>query len=181
MSEPPREVLIWQIVKDDLPDDIGITAEEYENAGWQFQTGMFVYGKDPGPAKKCYMRSAKMGSSKAMMVLAEICRREQDMDGYYRWILEAALTGEVPKAYLKLGEIYFEGTYVSTDYVKAQRYFELAAEGKEYGAYYYLGLFKEQGLAEEADQTEAVKYYLLGAKHYDERCWKRLKELNIDF
>ena len=181
MRETPREVLIWQIVKDDLPDNIGITAEEYEYAGWQYQTGMFVFGKNLALAKKCYTRSAEMGNYKAMMPLAEICYGEQDMEGYYHWILEAALSGDVPKAYLKLGEMYFEGTYVSNDYRKAYRYFELAAEAKAEGAYYYLGLYLDHGLLERGDRDEAVRYYLLGAKQYDERCWSRLKELNIDF
>ncbi len=180
MRETPRDVIIWQIVKDDLPDNIGITAEEYEYAGWEYQTGMFVYGKDVSLAKKCYLKSAAMGNHKAMISLAEICYKEKDMDEYYRWLLEAALAGDVPKAYLKLGALYFDGEYVGIDYCKAHRYCTLAAEGNEYGAYYYLGLIEEEVMTE-AECDKAVKYYLMGAKHYDERCWERLKELNVNF
>ena len=181
MRETPREVLIWQVVREERPDDIGITAEEWELAGWQFMTGMGVAYKEPKVARRCYENAAKKGNYKAMLYLAELSTKEGDEDGYYRWILEAAMTGEVPKAYQILGKMYYEGGYVNRDLAKAYRYFELAAEGKAEGAYYYIGLYAERGILGERAPEKAVQYYRQGARQYDERCWEALKALGIDY
>ena len=41
MKDIPREVKIWKIVENDLPDDIGITAQEYDYLGWQYRFGIY--------------------------------------------------------------------------------------------------------------------------------------------
>ena len=181
MRETPREVRIWQIAKGDRPDYIGITAEEWEYAGWQFMTGMGVAYKDPEIARRCYENAVRKGNHKAILYLAELSIKEGDADGYYRWILEAAMTGDVPKAYQILGQMYYEGGYVNRDYAKAYRYFELAAECKAEGAYYFLGLYAERGILGEKNPEKAVQYYRQGARQFDECCWEALKALGIDY
>ena len=181
MCDTPREVLIWQIVEEKLPDSIGITAEEYGHAGWQYQYGMYVGDVNLRLARRCYEIAASLGNYKSLLSLAEICLQEMDMEGYYKWILEAAITGEVPKAYLKLGELYFTGEYVRQEYSKAFRYFQQASEGNVDEVYYYLGQYEERGILKEKDLEKAIQYYRLGAERYDERCFSRLKEFKVDF
>ena len=181
MRDTPREVKIWHIIEKDLPDDINVTAREYDYAGWQFKTGMGVGEKNIQLAVKCYERAAQMGYTGAMMSLAELYRESGNMDEYYKWILEASFTGEDPSAFLKLGELYFDGEYVHQDYKKAFRYFELASENGADGAKYYIAYYADHGILEPRDEKRAILYYIGGAKEYDTRCWERLDELNVEY
>ena len=181
MRDTPREVKIWKIIEDDQPDDIGVTAKEYDYAGWQYQSGMGVGIPNHALAIKCYERSANMGYYKAMMSLAEIYHKDGNMDEYYKWLLEAALVGEIPKAFYELGELYFKGEYVNQDYKKAYKYFEIASENGAEGAKYYIALYADKGLIEPRDEKKAIVYYIGGAKEYDTRCWERLDELHVEY
>ena len=87
MKEIPREVKIWKIVENDLPDDIGITAQEYDYVGWQYRSGMGVLTADLRLACKCYEKAAQMGNAKSMISLAEIYYESGDIEEYYKWIL----------------------------------------------------------------------------------------------
>ena len=181
MKDTPREVKIWKIVEKDLPDDIGITAQEYDYVGWQYRFGMGVLKADLKLACKCYERAAKMGNAKSMISLAEIYYESCDLEEYYKWILEASFGGENPDAFYRLGEMYFKGEYVRQDYEKAYKYFDLACSGGAEGAKYYIAYYAENGIIAPKDKKKAIIYYIGGAKEYDDRCLKRLAELNIEY
>ena len=181
MRDTPREVKIWKIVENDLPDDINITAREYDYAGWQFKTGMGVSEPDRSLAIKCYEKAAKMGYVGAMMSLATLYREDGNMDEYYRWILEAAFVGEDANAFLELGELYFNGEYVNQDYEKAYKYFEIASKNGADRSKYYIAYYADKGILSPRDEEKAILYYIGGAKEYDERCWARLDELHVKY
>ena len=181
MKDIPREVKIWKIIENGLPDDINITAREYDYAGWQYKTGMGVSAPRIDLAIKCYEESVKNGYVGAMMSLATLYRENDDMDEYYRWILEAAFVGEDCNAFMQLGELYFEGEYVNQDYEKAYKYFEIASENGADRSKYYIAYYADMGILEPRDMKRAILYYIGGAKEYDERCWERLDELNIKY
>ena len=181
MNDTPREVLIWQIVEKDLPDTIGITAKEYEYVGWQYQTGMNVGEMNQELAIKCYERAVKLGYDKAMLSLAKVYKKAGDTEKYYKWISEAAFAGELPEAFYALGELYFNGDFVSKDLSKAYKYFEIASANGAEGSKYYIGYYAETGLLGDTDIDKAILYYMGGAKEYDERCWERLDKLHVEY
>ena len=181
MNERPDVGDIWLIVRDGLPDRFGITAEEYFEAGWQHWMGSPRGIEFQDITITCFERSAKMGYDRAMIFLAHLYRDYGMMDEYYRWILEAAMMGEDGSAFLELGELYFTGEYVHRDYKKAYQYFMTANEFGAHRCKYYLAYFADRGILESRDEETAIRYYLEGAKEYDERCWKRLKELGVEY
>ena len=181
MRETPREVKIWKIIENDLPDDINVTAREYDYAGWQYRYGLGVGESDHKLALKCYERAAKMGYVGAMMSIASLYHDEGNMEEYYKWLLEAAFVGESPGAFLELGELYFNGEYVNQDYAKAYKYFEIASNNGADRSKYYIAYYADKGILGPRDEKKAILYYIGGAKEYDERCWERLDELHVEY
>ncbi len=169
---------IHRIIENDLPDDIGITAREYTYAGFEYETGMAVSMVSRDLAVKCYEKAARMGNSDAMVSLAKLYLKEDDPDEYYRWLLEAALHDENREAMFRLGELYFEGTYVSQDYEKALKYFKAAGEAGDERVNYYFGYYADNGILQNIDENRAIEYYIIGAKKFDRRCLERLSALN---
>ena len=176
-----RDLRIHKIIEGALPDDIGISAREYNYAGWEYETGAGVEQPDKKLAIKCYEKAIEMGLPEAMLSMARLYRKTNDMDNAYKWTLEAALSLKSGRAYLELGKLYFEGEYVEQDYRKAYKYLEMAYQMEEETSEYYMGYYAEFGLIEAPDRDKAVEYYLEGSKICDYRCWMRLDELNVDY
>ena len=65
--------------------------------------------------------------------------------------------------------------------LKAYKYFDLACSGGAEGAKYYIAYYAENGIIAPKDKKKAIIYYIGGAKEYDDRCLKRLAELNIEY
>lgn len=176
MKETPREVLIWQILKDEIPDDIGGTAEEYYNAGWQFQYGTNGC-KDKELAVKGYEKAAVLGSVKAMTALGNLYQKMDDSENAYRWYLEAAIAGEDKEAIMKIACMYCEGNYLRADQSRALELFQLAFEKGEERAALYLGKCYENGIGTGVNMSKALFYYRSGADKYVEDCRDAIKRL----
>ncbi len=181
MSEIFRENLIWDIVENDKPDDIEITADEYYYVGWEYESGMGVENADRNLAVKCYERSIAMGGKKALLALANLYEREGDLDQAYQLTLEAAIEGKNGDALVKMGQIYFDGEYLDRDPVKACHFFELAYEQKAYHSQYYLGRLAEEGVGDKTGMENAIKYYKEGSDDFDDYCWERLDDMGIEY
>ena len=84
------------------------------------------------------------------------------------------MTDENKDAVFHIGEMYYKGG--RSDLERAKRYFKIAYEKKHDRAAYYLGVLEEnEAASERPDLQKAITYYRAGARYYDERCWKRLK------
>ena len=177
-DERTRKIL--DIIEGNLTDDIGITAAEYDRAGWLFMAGLGVE-KNSVLAKKAYEKAVMMGYEGALVSLATIFREEGNEEEYYKWLLEAAFEGEYPSAFLELGELYFKGEYVNQDYAKAYKYFELASDNGAFGSKYYIAYYADKGILGPRDEKKAILYYIAGVKEEDFRCCKRLDELNVEY
>ena len=67
----------------------------------------------------------------------------------------------------KLGQMYYRGDGVRTDYHKALYYFNLSAEQGNANSQYYLGLIYEGYGAIKKDHDESLKYYRMAAENGD--------------
>jgi TPR repeat protein len=72
---------------------------------------------------------------------------------------ESVVEKENEDGYYRLGQLYFEGELVETDYERARDYFEKAAEEEHAAANYYLGEIHRRGLGVDVDHDQAVEYY----------------------
>jgi len=155
----------------------GNTANEYFNAGWAYESGLYFREVDLQMAIKCYEEAVAMGHIKAMNALAKLYERNGDPENAYRWYLEAALAEEDAEAITEIGEMYFKGEYLRPDIGRAYQCFQIAHEKGEAKAMYYLGLYAEEGLLEAPDPDKAKKYYMEGSAKYEKRCMEKIAEL----
>ena len=176
-----REERIWKIIESDLPDDAGISAEDYYCVGIEYETGLSVPSLDIDLAIKCYEKAASMGYTMAMLGLARVYQNLQKPELAYKWLLEAAHDEINRTALYRLGIACFDGDIVVQDLKKAFHYISMAHEKGEELANYYLGYYAENGLFMAVDLEKALTYYRAGAVNYDFRCMDRLKELEIKF
>lgn len=70
----------------------------------------------------------------------------------------AAEKGNVD-GYFRLGQLYYDGDLVETDYAQARDYFEKAADEEHAASNYYLGEIYRKGLGVDIDHDRAVEYY----------------------
>lgn len=180
MKDTQRQVLIWDIVEKDLPNTIGITANEYFNAGWEYESGLYVHEVNLDLAVKCYEKAVALGHVKAMNALAKLYERNDDPENAYRWYLEAALAEEDAEAITEIGEMYLEGDFLRSDTARAYQCFQVAYEKGEAKAMYYLGYFAEEGLLEAPDLKKAHKYYREGSAKYEKRCMEKIAKLESE-
>ena len=180
MKDIPREVQIWKIIEEDLPDEIGVSSEDYFFAGWQYEYGINTV-KSFEYAVKAYEIALSKGYLKASRALGDIHKKNGNIPEAYKWYLEGCLNEEVDafSAY-ELGMMYQSGEYVSRNYAKAFSFFEMAYQGGCSKAAYYLGKYYENGITIEADQEKALEIYMAGAGKYEEDCRDAVKRLKGD-
>ena len=153
-SDSERETKILNIIASDLPDTIGITIDEYIEAGYEFRWGL----GDVVLSTKSFKKAAELGSMRAMYEVSynfnKIGNKEQD----YYWLTKAAKAG-YPLAVFSLGKEYFWGNDLPQDYKKAKEYFKHAMELGDNCSAYYLGFCAEEGILEPVDLEKALYYY----------------------
>ena len=107
-----------------------------------------------------------------MFEIAKQYEEADELDKAYQWYLEAALTFEDGPSIEALGDMYYEGDYVSQSYGKACNYWEIAHEkGVNIPAYCYIfmGDYREKGCDElPKDIRLAEEWYLTAAAKGEE-------------
>lgn len=175
MKQLSKEKQLAAIIENDKPDVVGIPADEYFFAGWQYEFGIKAR-KDFCLAIKAYEIALSKGYVKATKALGDIYKKCEELEAAYRWYLEGCLQEE-PDANSALGLalMYHEGNYVPQNYSKALRYFELAYDQGSSKAAYYLGMYYENGLSVGKDVSRAFKYYATGAESFEDNCREAVK------
>ena len=106
--------------------------------------------------------------------LYEVAKKYEDdgrIDKAYQFYLEAALSENDADAMYRLGQMYYEGDYVSQDYDKAGYYFGLAYDNDADGKAWTLilaGSYWEKRAEDDDDKemlNNAIKYYQAAADH----------------
>lgn len=175
--ETPRQVLVWEILEGKIPDEIGITAEEYYNAGWEYECGLYGF-QDIDLAIKAYELAASKGYTRAFADLGRLYKRKkQDLETAYKWYLEASLCDENGEALFEIALMYHEGDYLRQNQERALQLFRLSYEKGCEKSIYYLGLYYEQGIAVETDPEKALVFYQEGSDKYQPECRKAVMRL----
>lgn len=176
-KETPRQVLVWEILEDKIPDEIGVTAEEYYNAGWEYEYG--IYGlQDIDIAIKAYELAASKGYVRAFADLGRIYKqRKQDLETAYKWYLEASLCDENGEALFEIALMYHKGDYLRQNQERALQLFRLSYEKGFEKSIYYMGLYYEHGIAVEADPEKALAFYQEGGEKYQPECREAVMRL----
>ena len=109
-----REVEGWNIIYFDGEDKIGLSSDEYDSIGEDFEmNGMIEY------AVRSFERGIALRSPRSMALLGRLYERQGNMEEAYIWYLEAAM-GEDDVALRYLSDMYREGNYVRKDEVRAK-------------------------------------------------------------
>ena len=170
MKNAPREVIAIQVVSGEIPDEIGLEAEDYFFAGWQLEYGISSF-KNIELAIKAYEIAVSKGYLKAITALGDLYKKNGNLEEAYRWYLEGALLEEpIEHSLYGLALIYHDGDYVSRNYAKAYQYFKMSYLGGCQKALYFLGKYHEEGCGTIKNYKMAEKYYRLGAEVYEESC-----------
>ncbi len=122
---------------------------------------------DPDKARELLEDAANLLNTSAMCNLAAMAEDEEDYVKAAELYKEAALLGDA-KGLSEYAELLMKGRGVEKDLRKAFGYFLKASQepGGE-SAYYFLGLYYEEGLLGEKDMEKAGYYYELGADNDD--------------
>ncbi len=122
---------------------------------------------DPDKARELLEDAANLLNTSAMCNLAAMAEDEEDYAKAAELYKEAALLGDA-KGLSEYAELLMKGRGVEKDLRKAFGYFLKASQepGGE-SAYYFLGLYYEEGLLGEKDMEKAGYYYELGADNDD--------------
>lgn len=180
MKETPREVQIWRIIEEDMPDNGEISAEDYFFAGWQYEYGINAR-KSYEHAVKAYEIALSKGYAKAFLALGDLSRKRENLAEAYRWYLEGCLQDTPdPGCAFGLAVMYQNGEFVSQDHAKAFDFFNIAYQGGCTKAAYYLGTYYEKGITMEPDKEKALEIYMFGAGKYEEECRDAVKRLKGD-
>ena len=122
---------------------------------------------DPDKARELLEDAADLLNTSALCNLAAMAEDEEDYVKAAELYKEAALLGDA-KGLSEYAELLMKGRGVEKDLRKAFGYFLKASQepGGE-SAYYFLGLYYEEGLLGEKDMEKAGYYYELGADNDD--------------
>ena len=83
-----RDVEGWNCVVFGKPDQIGLTAEEYERIAFDFHMNGMKKQEE-----ECYLRGIRQGSVRCRYFLGLFYEENGDPENAYFWLLEAALGG----------------------------------------------------------------------------------------
>lgn len=109
-----RHVEGWNCVYFGSEDTIGLTGEEYDRIGFDFeQNHMFPQ------AIEAYKRAIRLGNKKVFHSLGRMYEEAGDPEHAYEYYLEAALGGFKP-AVFSLARMYENGIYVRKDPERAE-------------------------------------------------------------
>lgn len=143
------------------------------NLGISYENGKGV-DKDNGIAYKWYKSAAKTGYPEALSTLGDWNYHgksknagsnegiSQNYKKARKWYKLARDTDPISQC--NLGVMYDSGLGVEKSYVKAYKYFIIAAEAGSKAAQYNLGLYHEEAKGCVKDLTEAFKWYHLSAE-----------------
>jgi len=140
------------------------------NVGWMYLRGLGTE-KNVKFAIVALEKAAEAGSHIAMINLGSIYEDTEytDYEKACYWYRMAAEAGYI-KGIFNYANMLHYGRGVKRDYAEARRLFEAIAE-YDPSAYFYLGLYYQNGLGVEADYLKAHQYYLLGTQYDDPYCF----------
>ncbi|MEZ4694661.1 MAG: tetratricopeptide repeat protein, partial [Aliarcobacter sp.] len=115
--------------------------------------------KDKNKAFYWYKKSAEANDAAGQLNLGlmyltgdEVVKKNVDLA--LSWLEKSALNGN-KVAQLKFADIYREGNLVNIDYLKALKYYAMAAKQKSTKAMFYIGFFYFEGLGVRKDTAKA--------------------------
>ena len=117
-----RHVEGWNCVYFGSDDTIGLTGEEYDRIGFDFEHN-HMYPQ----AIEAYKRAARRGRKGAFHSLGRMYEKTGDYEHAYEYYLEAAL-GNFEPAYFSLARMYENGIYVRKDEKRAAELYSLIDE-----------------------------------------------------
>lgn len=152
------------------------------DAAYIFDFGEIGIRRDKAQALKWYRKIAADSDAIALRISNWLldgigCEPGEDADKEaYDLLFSLIEDSKGPqKAIHNLGWMHFYGRGCDVNYELAKIFFETAEMGS---SYYYLGKIHEDGLVGDADITLAIECYEKGAELENEKCIRRLNELN---
>ena len=119
-----RHVEGWNCVYYGSEDEIGLTGEEYDRIGFDFeQNQMYLQ------AIEAYKRAARLGNKKVFHSLGRMYEANGDYEHAYEYYLEAAL-GDYKPAIYSLARMYENGTYVRKNMRRAEELYGMIDENE---------------------------------------------------
>ncbi len=181
VADPLTAAAIYSNVADDdfdlEPDDSdpdemmhfnAVKAEAVRRLGLLHLKG-FGVDYDPEEGERMLNEAAKGLDTVAMYELGVIYESREEWEDAAEMYRKAAILGDT-KALVGYGKLLMEGLGVKEDREFAFDCLKKAAsdpEGEGSGAYYYLGLYYEEGLMGITDEEAAGNYYELGSEAGD--------------
>lgn len=107
------------------------------------------------------LQAAGAGDTNAMTKLGIKAEKAGDYEQAYTWYRKACELGD-PDGKFNYANMYHWGWYVEQDYELAGRYFRELAEKDYIAAFFYMGLYLQNGLGVKKDEKEAVKWFERG-------------------
>ncbi|KAL8199874.1 hypothetical protein R6Q57_013442 [Mikania cordata] len=157
------------------------------NAVAMYKIGIFYYfglrgvRRDHAKAFSWFSRAVDKGESRSMELLGEIYARgdgvKQNYTNALKWLILAS-KHQVYSAYNGVGYLYAKGYGVEQkNYTKAKEYFEKAADNKEPGGHYNLGVMFLKGIGVKKDVKIACNYFIIAANAGQPKAFYQLAKM----
>lgn len=134
------------------------------------------YEKNLGLAKDYFRKAADLLDTDAMVELGRMEEEEQNYEEALKNYSKASMMGNA-SALSELARMKYSGTGTERDLREAYDYFLKASDQGVPEAFYYLGLYCEEGLLDKADKEKAQYWYLTGASLEEPMCLGKVREL----
>lgn len=142
------------------------------NVGYIY-TKDYIVGQNKALAEQCYLESARLGCTTALVNLGTLMEMEENYERAYQYYREAYLLGD-PIGQYHYADLYDRGCYAPQNETFAYRLF-LSLAQEHYGdAYYRVATMLHEGRGTEQDDTAALYWHRIGEACGDKRCTREL-------
>lgn len=131
------------------------------NLGWLYYRGKGFLLQDYEKAGEYFRQAAERGLPVAMVNLGNMAEDAKDFRGAYEWYQRAYMLGDLTGKF-DYANLYHWGWYVKQNYSFAFMLFSELADAGYVPAFFYMGLYLENGYASDADPEAAFQWYRRG-------------------